>query len=265
MKKIIIILTFIIIIFSIIGGIIYTNSSKISDEGIDNSNEQIKNIEEDNDLHINSAEATENNDINEIQQKNNNNETNTNSKTLLSDTTKNKTNQNNNDNTKATNNNNKNTQTTNNKKNNQKTTSNNKNDAKANTNKNKNNNNKTNVKDKNKNSDSNKINLSKYDFYEKGPNGSYKGFIKDKTEINNLKKLIDDAIKKLGYKIIKVKPDSSLAKSGARYFTANKTNVENEIYDSDGFSIYYYAVKEYIISANGTEKYFQTRSYIKVK
>lgn len=258
MKKVIIILIFIIIICIIIGGGIYINSCKSNDEDTNNSNELIKNIIENNDLHINIAKSVKNDDINEIQQKSNNNETNTNSKTRLSDTTQKTVS--NSDNTKTTTNNDKNTQTTNN--NNKDSQENNKKNNHATTNNNKNKNGqKTNVKDKS----SNKINLSKYDFYEKGPNGSYKGFIKDKTGIDNLKKLIDDAIKEFGYKIINVKPDSSLAKSGTRYFTANKTNVENEVYDSDGFSIYYYAVKEYIISANGTEKYFQTRSYIKVK
>lgn len=111
----------------------------------------------------------------------------------------------------------------------------------------------------------NKIDLSKYSYYEKGSDGSYKGFIEDKGEINKLKNLIDSAIKNFGYKNVKIVVDSSLAKSGARYFTANKTNVDNLVYDSDGFGIYYYAVKEYIISKDGTESYFQTRSYIKVK
>lgn len=111
----------------------------------------------------------------------------------------------------------------------------------------------------------NKIDLSKYSYYEKGSDGSYKGFIEDKGEINKIKNLIDSAIKNFGYKNVKTVVDSSLAKSGARYFTANKTNVDNLVYDSDGFGIYYYAVKEYIISKDGTESYFQTRSYIKVK
>lgn len=109
------------------------------------------------------------------------------------------------------------------------------------------------------------INLSKYNFYEKQPNGTYKGFIEDQAEINKLKGLIDSAINNFGYKNMKVVLDSSLAKSGTMYFTANKTNVENVVYNSEGFGIYYYAIKEYYISANGTETFFQTRSYIKVK
>ena len=67
------------------------------------------------------------------------------------------------------------------------------------------------------------------------------------------------------YKNVTVKQDSSLARNGTRYFTANSVNVENEVYDSEGFTICYYAVKEYLISSDGTEKFFQNRSYIKVK
>ena len=112
-----------------------------------------------------------------------------------------------------------------------------------------------------------KIDLSKYDYYETGLNGTYKGFIKDTQEIENLKSLINTCINENGYKNVKVEsiPDSSLARSGLRYFTANKTNVNNAINDCDGFTISYYAVKEYNITANGTETFFQTRSYIKVK
>ena len=64
---------------------------------------------------------------------------------------------------------------------------------------------------------------------------------------------------------VKSQGDSSLARSNLRYFTANKTNVNNAINDCDEFTISYYAVKEFHISANGTETFFQTRSYIKVK
>lgn len=112
-----------------------------------------------------------------------------------------------------------------------------------------------------------KIDLSKYDYYENGLNGTYKGFIKDTEEIENLKSLIEACIKENGYKNVKVedKEDSSLSKSNLRYFTANMTNVNSSINDCDGFTISYYAVKEYHISANGTETFFQTRSYIKVK
>ena len=109
------------------------------------------------------------------------------------------------------------------------------------------------------------VDLSKYAYYEKASDGSYKAFLVDKSEINKLKGLIDNAINSFGYKNIRVVEDSSLSRDGTMYFTANTTNVENAVYDSEGFNIYYYAVKEYWISPNGTEKYFQTRSYVKVK
>lgn len=109
------------------------------------------------------------------------------------------------------------------------------------------------------------IDLSKYDYYEEGLNGTYKGFKADSESLNILKNLIDECIKEFGYTNVKVIEDSSLTKSGIFYFTANKTNVQNAVYLSDGFTIYYYAVKEYAISGDGTERFFQTRSYIKVK
>lgn len=122
-------------------------------------------------------------------------------------------------------------------------------------------------KEETKIEDTKKIDLSKYDYYENGLNGTYKGFIKDTAEIEKLKSLINTCIKENDYKNVKVKSqgDSSLARSNLRYFTANKTNVNNAINDCDGFTISYYAVKEFHISANGTETFFQTRSYIKVK
>lgn len=122
-------------------------------------------------------------------------------------------------------------------------------------------------KEETKIEDTKKIDLSKYDYNENGLNGTYKGFIKDTAEIEKLKSLINTCIKENDYKNVKVESqgDSSLARSNLRYFTANKTNVNNAINDCDGFTISYYAVKEYHISANGTETFFQTRSYIKVK
>ena len=115
------------------------------------------------------------------------------------------------------------------------------------------------------NQNTKKIDLSKYIYYERQPDGSYKGYTEDETELYNLKVLVDDVIEKLGYKNVKIKPDSSLVKDRESYFTANRINVETAIYDCEKFNIYYYAAKEYLISPNGTEKYFQTRSYIKVK
>ena len=112
---------------------------------------------------------------------------------------------------------------------------------------------------------SNKVDLSKFSYYQKMADGSYKAFLVDTGEINKLKGLINNAINNFGYKNIKLVADSSLTKDGTMYFTANKTNVENAVYDSEGFTIHYYAVKEYSVSQNGTERYFQTRSYIKVK
>lgn len=110
-----------------------------------------------------------------------------------------------------------------------------------------------------------KIDLSKYDYYEESLNGTYKGFIKDTDEMTKLKSLIDECIKEFGYTNVTVKQDSSLPRSGVGYFTANKTNVENLVYDTEGFTIYYYSVKEYHIAADGKESVFQSRSYIKVK
>lgn len=115
--------------------------------------------------------------------------------------------------------------------------------------------------------ETNEIDLSKYDYYEKSLNGSYKGFIKDDAEIAKLKSLISTCIEQFGYTNAKIEEnaDSSLARSGLRYFTANITNVQNAVYNSDYFTISYYAEKEYHISADGKETFFQIRSYIKVK
>lgn len=112
-----------------------------------------------------------------------------------------------------------------------------------------------------------KIDLSKYDYYEESLNGSYKAFIKDTEEIAKLKSLINTCIEQFGYTNAKIEEnaDSSLARSGLRYFTANITNVQNAVYNSDYFTISYYAEKEYHISADGKETFFQIRSYIKVK
>lgn len=110
-----------------------------------------------------------------------------------------------------------------------------------------------------------KIDLSKYDYYEESLNGTYKAFIKDTANMSVLKSLIDECIIEFGYTDVKVVQDKTLATSGADYFTINKNNVENLVYDTEGFTIYYYSVKEYHISSEGTETYFQTRGYIKVR
>lgn len=108
-----------------------------------------------------------------------------------------------------------------------------------------------------------KLNLDKYDRYQKALNGSYSCFKRNATEIEKLRKLINQAIKDFGYTDVQIKEDSSIINN--RYFTANKTNVENLVYNSDGFKIYYYAETEYSLSADGQETVFQVRSYIKVK
>jgi len=110
-----------------------------------------------------------------------------------------------------------------------------------------------------------KIDLSKYDYYEESLNGTYKAFIKDTADMSVLKSIINECITEFGYTDVKVLQDESLPRSGVAYFTTNKYNVENLVYDTEGFTIYYYSVKEYHISTDGTATYFQTRSYIKVR
>lgn len=107
------------------------------------------------------------------------------------------------------------------------------------------------------------LNLSKYDRYEKGLNGGYKCFKKNTSEISKLRSLINEAIQEFGYTDVRIVEDGSIISN--RYFTANKTNVENGVYDSEGFTIHYYAETEYILTADGRESIFQVRSYLKVK
>lgn len=108
-----------------------------------------------------------------------------------------------------------------------------------------------------------KLNLEKYDRYEKALNGGYKCFKKNTSEISKLRSLINEAIQEFGYTDVRIVEDSSIISN--RYFTANKTNVENGVYDSEGFTIHYYAETEYGLTADGRETVFQVRSYIKVK
>ncbi len=108
------------------------------------------------------------------------------------------------------------------------------------------------------------IDLTKYDRYEEALNGGYKAYIKSDSEMNKLKGLIDACIQEFGYTNVKVIQSSSIVGS-TQSFTANKTNVENKVYNSEGFTIYYYAEAEYHITADGTETIFQYRSYIKVQ
>lgn len=109
-----------------------------------------------------------------------------------------------------------------------------------------------------------KVDLSKYSRYENALNGGYKAYMKSDSEMNKLKGLIDNCIKEFGYTNVKVVPSSSIIGS-TQSFTANKTNVENKVFNSEDFTIYYYAEAEYHITAEGTESIFQNRSYIKVQ
>ncbi len=106
------------------------------------------------------------------------------------------------------------------------------------------------------------INLEKYDRYDRLSNG-YRCFSRNSTEIAKLKTLINQAIQEFGYTNVQIQEDKSIVSD--RYFTANKVNVENAVYNSDGFTIYYYAESEYHVDLNGAESLFQVRSYIKVK
>ena len=109
-----------------------------------------------------------------------------------------------------------------------------------------------------------KVDLSKYSRYESALNGGYKAYMKSDSEMSKLRYLIDTCIKEFGYTNVKVVPSSSIVGS-TQSFTANKTNVENKVYNSEYFTIYYYAEAEYHITANGDETIFQYRSYIKVQ
>lgn len=109
-----------------------------------------------------------------------------------------------------------------------------------------------------------KVDISKYSRYESALNGGYKAYMKSDSEMCKLKSLIDTCIKEFGYTNVKVVPNSSIVGT-TQSFTANKTNVENKVYNSEYFTIYYYAEAEYHITANGDETIFQYRSYIKVQ
>ncbi len=122
----------------------------------------------------------------------------------------------------------------------------------------------TNTKEETKVPETKKIDLSKYSRYENALNGGYKAYMKNDSEMNKLKSLIDTCVKEFGYTNVKVIPNSSIVGS-TQSFTANKTNVGNKVYNSEDFTIYYYAETEYHITAEGTESVFQYRSYIKVQ
>lgn len=122
----------------------------------------------------------------------------------------------------------------------------------------------TNTKEETKVPETKKIDLSKYSRYENALNGGYKAYIKNDSEMNKLKGLIDACIKEFGYTNVKIIPSGSIV-SSTQSFTANKTNVGNKVYNSEDFTIYYYAETEYHITAEGAESVFQYRSYIKVQ
>lgn len=109
-----------------------------------------------------------------------------------------------------------------------------------------------------------KIDLSKYDRYENALNGGYKAYKKSDSEMSKLRGLIDTCLKELGYTNVNIIASNSKLEN-TQYFTANKTNVENKVYNSEDFTIYYYAEAEYHITPEGAENIFQYRSYIKVK
>ena len=106
------------------------------------------------------------------------------------------------------------------------------------------------------------LDFSKYDRYYPALNGGYTCFKKNPEEIAKLKSLIEDAIKEFGYENVIIIEDSSIISE--RYFTANKTNVQNVVYNSDYFTILYYAETEYGLTKNGNERINQIRSYTKV-
>ena len=106
------------------------------------------------------------------------------------------------------------------------------------------------------------LDFSKYDRHYPALNGGYKCFKKNPEEIAKLKSLLEDAIREFGYENIKLVEDSSIVSD--RYFTANKTNAQNVVYNADGFTIHYYAETEYGLTADGNEFVFQLRSYTKI-
>lgn len=108
-----------------------------------------------------------------------------------------------------------------------------------------------------------KIDLTKYDRYEENKNGGYIAYVKSESEMNKLKNLIDSCIKEFGYTNVTIKKSKYVPDK--QYFTANETNVKNKVYNSEDFTIYYYAEAEYHITSEGKESLFQYRSYIKVQ
>ena len=106
------------------------------------------------------------------------------------------------------------------------------------------------------------LDFSKYDRYYPALNGGYTCFKKNPEEIAKLRNLLEAAIQEFGYTNITLVEDSSIVSN--RYFTANKTNAQNVVYNAEYFTIHYYAETEYTLSADGTEHIFQLRSYTKL-
>lgn len=109
-----------------------------------------------------------------------------------------------------------------------------------------------------------KLDFTKYDRYTSALNGGYTCFKKSNNEIAKLKGLIDQTVSDFGYKNVKIIQNKDIAMSTS-YFTANRTNVENKVYNSEDFTVYYYAEAEYTLSSQGVENFIQYRSYITVR
>lgn len=107
-----------------------------------------------------------------------------------------------------------------------------------------------------------KLDFSKYDRYYPALNGGYTCFNKSIEGIANLRTLIENITQEFGYTNVNIVEDNTIIKNN--YFTANRTNVQNMVYGTDGFTIRYYAETEYTLSETGVETVFQIRSYIQI-
>lgn len=106
------------------------------------------------------------------------------------------------------------------------------------------------------------LDFSKYDRYYPALNGGYSCFKKNPEEIAKLRSLLEAAIEEFGYTNVTLVEDSSIISD--RYFTANKTNVQNVVYNAEYFTIHYYCETEYGLTKDGVESIFQIRSYTKI-
>lgn len=107
------------------------------------------------------------------------------------------------------------------------------------------------------------LDFSKYDRYYPALNGGYTCFKKNQQEMSKLRGLLENAIQEFGYTNVKLVEDSSVISN--RYFTANKTNAQNVVYNTEGFLIHYYAETEYTLSSSGNESMLQIRSYAEIR